>query len=85
MPAPANKLEAAFAAIDAANADDPRKVVVDGAARPFEILYAERMTARLDALYPDASDLLKIAARAQHIRRWEIARDRFPPDRGSDL
>lgn len=71
--------EATLAAIDAANADDPRRV--DG--RAFEQLYAERMSARLAALYPDASDLLKIAARAQHLRRWEIARADYPEGRRS--
>lgn len=70
-------LDATIAAIDAANADDPRRV--DG--RAFESLYAERMSARLAALYPDASDLLKIAARAQHLRRWEIARADYPEGR----
>ncbi|HEY8262124.1 MAG TPA: DUF4202 domain-containing protein [Methylosinus sp.] len=70
--------EALIAAIDAANADDPRKVTIDGAERPFEIVYAERMSARLCALYPDASELLKIATRAQHLRRWEIAREDYP-------
>jgi len=70
-------LEATLGAIDAANADDPRKV--DG--RAFEYLYAERMSARLAALYPDASDLLKIAARAQHLRRWDIARADHPEGR----
>jgi hypothetical protein len=70
-------LEGTIAAIDAANAEDPRKV--DG--RAFESLYAERMTNRLSALYPDASDLLKIAARAQHLRRWEIARADYPEGR----
>jgi hypothetical protein len=70
-------LEAVLSAIDAANAEDPRKV--DG--RPFESLYAERMSARLSALYPQASDLLKIAARAQHLRRWEIARGDYPEGR----
>jgi hypothetical protein len=72
------RYEALIAAIDAANADDPRKVTIDGAERPFEIVYAERMSARLCALYPDASELLKIAARAQHLRRWEIAREDYP-------
>ena len=71
-------LEATLAAIDAANAQDPRRVE-DG--RAFESVYAERMSARLAALYPDASDLLKIAARAQHLRRWEIARDAYPEGR----
>ncbi|WP_457796833.1 DUF4202 domain-containing protein [Methylocystis sp. S23] len=70
-------LDATLAAIDAANAEDPRKV--DGQA--FETVYAERMSARLAAIYPDASDLLKIAARAQHLRRWEISRGDYPEGR----
>jgi hypothetical protein len=72
------RYEALIAAIDAANADDPRRVTIDGAERPFEIVYAERMTARLSALYPEASELLKIATRAQHLRRWDIPRETFP-------
>lgn len=71
------ELAATLAAIDAANADDPR--CVDG--RPFELIYAERMSDRLGSVYPDASDLLKIAARAQHLRRWEIARGDYPEGR----
>lgn len=70
-------LEATLAAIDAANAEDPRKA--DG--RAYESLYAERMSARLSALYPEASDLLKIAARAQHLLRWEIPRADYPEGR----
>lgn len=81
MSAPAEKLERVLAAIDAANADDPRTVEADGAAQPFEIVYARRMTARLAALYPEASDLLKVAARAQHVRRWDIPRENFPMGR----
>lgn len=70
-------LEATLSEIDAANAQDPRKL--DG--RAFEIIYAEHMSARLAKLYPDASDLLKIAARAQHLRRWDIARESYPEGR----
>lgn len=81
MSAPTGKLEALLAEIDAANADDPRLVKADGATRPFEVVYAERMSARLAALYPDASELLKIAARAQHLRRFDIARENFPQGR----
>jgi hypothetical protein len=69
--------EATIAAIDAANGEDPRKV--EG--RAFESVYAERMTACLAANYPEASDLLKIAARAQHLRRWEIPRADYPEGR----
>jgi hypothetical protein len=74
-------LDATLTAIDAANADDPRAVVVNGVATPFEVAYAQRMTARLAAVYPEASDLLKIAARAQHLRRWDIARSVYPQGR----
>lgn len=68
-------------AIDAANADDPRTTTVAGAARPYEAVYAERMTERLEAMYPDASEILRIAARAQHIRRWDIPRASYPEGR----
>ncbi len=82
MSAPANKLDDLFAAIDAANSDDPRRVICeDGEERPFEVLYSQRMSARLNALYPGASELLKIAARAQHLRRWDIPRENFPVGR----
>ena len=65
--------EATIAALDAANADDPRRI--DGEA--FECVYARRMSACLARIYPAASDLLKIAARAQHLRRWEIPRSTY--------
>lgn len=67
--------------IDAANADDPRTVVIGGRARPYEVVYAERMSQRLAAMYPEASELLRIAARGQHIRRFDIPRARFPGGR----
>jgi hypothetical protein len=68
----ADQFERAIAAIDAANSADPT-----GAA----LLYGQRMSARLDAFGPDASDELRIAVRAQHIRRWEIPRSSFPDGR----
>jgi hypothetical protein len=57
---------------DEANARDPHGK---------ELLYAQRMTAWLDKLEPSASEPLKLAARCQHIRRWEIPRSSFPMDR----
>ena len=76
-----SRFDAVIAAIDAANADDPRKTEVDGKARPYEVVYSERMTARLAEMYPDASEVLRIAARAQHIRRWDIPRGKYPEGR----
>src|SRR5262245_7973018 len=75
------RFDAVIAEIDAANAADPRTVTIGGAARPFELVYAERMSERLAQIYPEASELLRIAARAQHIRRWDIARASFPEGR----
>lgn len=78
---PTQRYAAVIADIDAANADDPRKIVVGGAERPYEIAYAERMSLRIEAMYPEASELLRIAARGQHIRRFDIARSQFPEGR----
>ena len=79
MPPP--DLQAAFAAFDAANARDPNHVVVDGEEVPAELLYGRRMSARLDAYLPAASDALRLAARAQHLERWRIPRGDYPMDR----
>ena len=81
MPQLSHRFDAVVADIDAANADDPRTVTAGGTSRPYELAYAERMSAQLAQIYPDASELLRIAARAQHIRRWEIPRASFPEGR----
>jgi hypothetical protein len=74
MPDRSDKFSAAIAAFDAANAQDPNQI--DG--HPTELLYARRMTDCLNRLYPDADDILHLAARAQHIRRWTIPRSSYP-------
>ena len=76
-----SRLSKAIAGIDAANRQDPNTVEVDGARVPAELIYGERMSAMLARVYPDASELLQLAVRAQHIRRWEIPRDSYPMDR----
>lgn len=70
-----------MARFDAANAGDPNRVMHDGKVMPSELLYAQCMTRWLTKLYPEASEPLQLAARAQHIRRWEIPRHSFPIDR----
>lgn len=75
------RFERAIVRIDAANAEDPHKIAVDGTSRPAEVVYAERMTATLALLYPNASEALQLAARAQHLRRWTVPRDTYPMDR----
>jgi len=78
---PTDQFNAVITAIDAVNAEDPRKIMVDGTEYPYETVYADRMTETLERMYPDASELLRIAARAQHIRRWQIPRDTYPRNR----
>ena len=67
--------------IDQANADDPNQEFQDGQAYPKELLYGRRMSACLDQLRPDAHEALKLAARAQHIRRWQVPRSDYPATR----
>ena len=81
----AERLERAIAAIDAANADDPFTLTVDGEALPKELTHAEMMTRWVLELEPEASEELRLAARAHHIRRWMIPRSTFPAGRTAYL
>jgi hypothetical protein len=75
----------ALAAVDAFNAGDPRRDVLDGKELPFETAYAERLTRWVLKLEPQASDVLRIAARAQHVGRWTVPRTSYPEGRGGYL
>jgi hypothetical protein len=66
---------------DAANGEDPNRELADGVERPKELVYARRMTARLDRFRPDAPEAVRLAARCQHIRRWTIPRTDYPAGR----
>ncbi len=74
-----------IAAIDAANADDPATLVVDGVTRPKEQAHAELMTEWVLELDPEAGPEQLVAARAHHLRRWTIARDEYPDGRAGYL
>lgn len=76
-----SRLTDAFERFDRANAQDPNRLVVDGVAQPKELVYAKRMTDRLERFAPDASEPIRLAARCQHIRRWTIPRSTFPAGR----
>ena len=71
----------AISRIDANNGEDPTLVPADGAEIPAELAYGRRMSAALASLYPEASEELRIACRAQHIRRWTLPRNAYPMDR----
>ena len=76
-----SRVDAAIALIDEANAEDPNLVETTDGARPAELVYAERMSETLTRVYPQACEELRLAARAQHLRRWTLPRGRFPQDR----
>lgn len=61
--------------IDAAHAADPTRAA-DG--RPAELVYAERMEAWVARLDCEATPLLRLAARCQHLERWQTPRASFP-------
>lgn len=68
-----------------ANADDPNTELVDGHALPRELVYGQRMSARLSVFAPEAPETVQLAARAQHIRRWEVPRESYPEGRAGYL
>lgn len=68
--------------IDAAHAADPKRGP-DG--RPVELVYADRVEAWIVRLVPDASPLLRLAARCQHLERWSIPRHSYPEGRAGYL
>ena len=82
---PDSRLAAAIAAIDAANAEDPFTLVIDGVERPKELAHAELMTEWVRRLDPDATDAQLLAARAHHLRRWALPRQDFPEGRSGYL
>lgn len=75
------RLHDVLARIDEANRKDPHAETEEGVAHPKELLYAQRMSGWLQRLRTDASPTLRIAVRAQHLERWAIPRERFPPGR----
>jgi len=71
-----DRLQAALTLIDAANAADPKAEALP---------YGQRMTAELARLVPDASELLQIAARGQHVERWLLPRTDYPDGKAGYL
>lgn len=74
-------LQETYTAIDTANNKDPNKEIIDQKEVPKELIYGKRMSEMLDAFQPNANIALKIAARAQHICRWESPRSNYEMNR----
>jgi len=76
-----DRFQQVIRSIDEANREDPSSELADGVAHPKELLYGVRMQKWVEELDPQAPETLRIAARSQHIRRWEIPRSDYPMDR----
>ena len=81
MIADQKRFAATLAAFDVANAEDPN--LDEG--QPKELLYAQRMSAMLARFAPNASEVARLAVRAQHIQRWKTPRSDYPMDRAGYL
>lgn len=84
-PVSGERLTRAIAAIDEANSTDPNLIDLDGVEQPKELAHAALMTRWVSALDPGADDAQLIAARAHHLRRWEVARSDYPAGRSGYL
>ena len=69
------------AAIDAANTADPR--IHDS--EPLALVQGRRAEEWVVRLDPEASDALRLAARAHHLRRWALPRSDYPEGRAGYL
>lgn len=80
-PANPERFAAAIRRFDEANSRDPNIEVVSGQSHPRELIYAQWLTDWVLKLAPDASEALRLAARCQHICRWESPRNSYPMDK----
>lgn len=79
------RYDTATAAIDAANADDPNLVEVRGQSRPLALAHGQLAAEWIRRLIAEPDDTVLLAARAHHLRRWELPRDTYPSGRAGYL
>ena len=84
-PSDPQRFESALCRFDEANQHDPNAEAVEGVSRPREWLYAQRLTKWVLRLCPEAPEELRLAARCQHLCRWEIPRQSYPMTRAGYL
>jgi hypothetical protein len=81
QPRDPHKFAAALRRFDEENSRDPNSEIVSGISHPRELLYAQRLSDRVLRLCPDAGEKLRLAARCQHICRWQSPRENYPMTR----
>lgn len=73
-----NLFNKAIELFDKINSQDPNLVEIQGTNKPKELVYAIWLSEWVNKLNPNASIELRLAARCQHIKRWEIPRSKYP-------
>jgi hypothetical protein len=71
----------AVSKFDDYNRLDPNREPLEGEMVAKELVYSRRMTECLQKFEPNAPEEVRLAARCQHIGRWQIPRATFPADR----
>ena len=74
-------LQRALQLFDDYNRRDPNLAAWDGAMQPREWLHAQFLHGWVLKLAPQAGTALRLAARCQHIGRWEVPREACPSGR----
>jgi hypothetical protein len=80
-----DRYDSAVAGIDAANAADPNSVVVRGRSVALALAHGSMAVEWIEQLVDDPDEALLLAARAHHLRRWEVQRDTYPQGRAGYL
>ena len=75
----------AIIAIDTANAADPTSVVVRGSTHPLALVHGQLAAEWVARLHPEADETWLLAARAHHLRRWEVPRTDYEPGKAGYL
>jgi Domain of unknown function (DUF4202) len=79
------RYEAAIAAIDAENGADPTHVDVRGQRVALALVHGQLASEWIEQLVVEPDETLLLAARAHHLRRWELRRDSYPLGRAGYL
>lgn len=80
-----NSLNSVLNAIDAINREDPNLIKINDKMQAKELVYGQYMSQCLTLYWPEASEYLQIAVRAQHIKRWQLKRTEFPTGKAGYL
>ena len=73
-----NLFNKAIETIDQVNSLDPNSIEIEGKKKPHEFFYAIWLSEWITKLNPNAGEELRLAARCQHLKRWEIPRSTYP-------